>query len=851
MTAFTALLAACHFVCPLLFFTDLTRNPYFTQIALLNVFLLAACAAYACSGLSHGDWRFPKTALDLPLACWLTVCAVTWTLSYFGHMPFFRDAIKAEGLRVFLFTIVNTLVPFYAAVLISRNPREESPAQPTRWAAFALAWALGWALYSSLKSPSSGAWDPWTRCWDPYGAFLWLAGVGIAVAWTRAGGMHAFWHLALVAGFLSSLYGVFQYFNVEWIWPKVLNPYGGRSVSTFGNPNFMSSYMVLLMPVALAYYFYAPTRWARATYAAVFLTLEACLLCSLTRSSWAGAIAAVALLFLSPAIRAKLRGNLQGHGTVICLALLLIPFWPKSLSAPSTPTVIERVQELSTIWTAVETSPYSPLYQRLLIWSASWLMGQENWLLGKGWGLFELFYPFYQGCLLNIPAFSGLRTHANNCHNEVLEIFSQTGVLGLGVQAWLWCVFAFCAWRWHRRKERQVWQWAAASAVAGMWVDNLLNVSMHFAVPAFLLWWQAGIAVGAAPDQPEEKAWRSWRPSRAASAAVALLVLATACWGGRLWWRQWNREVHFFQGFKLARSGRLMESLQRLEAAYRWHPRDVNANYELGNAYARSDQLDKALWAYREALKANAGYDEIYFNMGTVLGARLGRWEEALGFYRVSALINPISYELYVNLNRLYLRDPARFRTEAIESLRTALRFFPEDVGFLNNLGYLLATGGDFSGASRVWARALEANPELSQAELNLRSAADRAKIAPPSILREVARYKELEARIGRKDFSAGTVQMARDLAKTFPKWPKMRFYAANLELVAGNPGAAVEMLAPLVRAEPGNASLQLSFGQALAKVGRRQEAAAAFRAVLASDPGNAHARQWLQSLGQ
>ena len=32
----TLILTVCHFVCPLLFFTDLTRNPYYTQIAVLN-----------------------------------------------------------------------------------------------------------------------------------------------------------------------------------------------------------------------------------------------------------------------------------------------------------------------------------------------------------------------------------------------------------------------------------------------------------------------------------------------------------------------------------------------------------------------------------------------------------------------------------------------------------------------------------------------------------------------------------------------------------------------------------------------------------------------------------------------
>ncbi|UPT75909.1 MAG: hypothetical protein M0D55_09705 [Elusimicrobiota bacterium] len=78
----------------------------------------------------------------------------------------------------------------------------------------------------------------------------------MSLAWAarlcRRGRVTDFLHLAFAAGFLASLYGVAQYFNKEIVWPVVLNPYGGRAVSTFGNPNFLSTYNAALMPSALA-----------------------------------------------------------------------------------------------------------------------------------------------------------------------------------------------------------------------------------------------------------------------------------------------------------------------------------------------------------------------------------------------------------------------------------------------------------------------------------------------------------------------------------------------------------------------------------------------------------------------
>ena len=83
---------------------------------------------------------------------------------------------------------------------------------------------------------------------------------------------------------------------------------------------------------------------------------------------------------------------------------------------------------------------YSSFHQRLLIWTSAWQMGLENPLLGNGWGQFELFYPFYQGRLMiAFPPVRELRTHANNAHNEILDQWSQAGLLGLG--AYLWFFF--------------------------------------------------------------------------------------------------------------------------------------------------------------------------------------------------------------------------------------------------------------------------------------------------------------------------------------------------------------------------------------------------------------------------
>ena len=62
------LLTAAFFVAPLLFFTGLTRNPYYLQITILNIAVLGAAALFLRASLKAGAWRLPMTPLARPLA---------------------------------------------------------------------------------------------------------------------------------------------------------------------------------------------------------------------------------------------------------------------------------------------------------------------------------------------------------------------------------------------------------------------------------------------------------------------------------------------------------------------------------------------------------------------------------------------------------------------------------------------------------------------------------------------------------------------------------------------------------------------------------------------------------------
>ncbi len=846
------LLVTAHFLCPLLFFTNLTRNPYITQIALLNIALALALGAWAVrESLRPEGARLPRVTIEWPLAAFILIWGVSFLRGYLGHAEFFRPAMAAEGARSGMFLLVNAAAAFWVAATLAAEDDGSSDVSLGWWCAFTIAWMLMWTMYPSLRGRVGGrADDIFSAAWDPYGAFLWAAGLAGAAALTRRGRLTDFLHLAFAAGFIASIYGVGQYFNKEFVWPNVLNPYGGRAVSTFGNPNFLSTYNAALMPSALGLFLVeksVPRRWA---YGALFLALTAALLATLTRSSWVGAAAGVAALFFSPRLRAKVTEEPRAFGLLLGLAAALALAWPSSTIASGyTPSFIGRLTEFKGM--AQRDGYYSPFHQRVLIWTSGWLMGSESPLLGKGGGLFELFYPFYQGHLLHESRFYvNMRTHANNTHNEIVEVFSQAGILGLGAFAWIWAAFFVPAWRWAKTRLGDDPAYAGAVAgVAAVLVDNLLNVSLHFAVPAFIFWWLAGAAAGRGAR--EAGAVLTWNPApalrKAAAGAIVLGSLYAAWWQVRVW----QREAWYFAGFKLIRQGNLPAATAALKKSRAWGPREVNAIYELGNVYARGGRPLEAAEAYEAALRANAGYDEIYYNLATVYGQQLGRPDVARKYYQTAWAINPLSSETALGLTALLLRDPGRNKKDVEELLREATKIHPTNANHWNNLGYVMTLDKRWAEAEAAYATALELSPETELIERNLASVAAQSGRPRPPILADLMELRAIETSISRGDWSAAVLKRLEAVVARRPSSLKGRFLLGSLLLANGRPAEAAAMLEGVVAADPRRAAARINLGNSYLALGRPADAEGQYRAALAVEPGNAQAKARLAAMGR
>jgi len=773
------LLGLIQVVCPLLFFTNLTRNPYFTQIALLFIGISMAGLFWAWDVWLKKEWTLPRLPLEWPMAAFLLLALISTAHSWFIH-PTLRSGIVFEGARIWVFTLVNSVLALYLPLLFLQ-PMDKLKQVPSIWTEIFLVvlWSALWLGFSSMRNPDSNA-----NIWDTYGGFLW--GLAILYTYWRSRGGHAinFIHMVFAVSLLASLYGLLQYSGRDTIWTSLIQPYGGRPVSTFGNPNFLSSYVMLVSVLALAFAIQSK-GYEAAGYLIVSLVNAFSVLCTLTRSTYIGLFASYVMLavFLFKKENIKyLKWALAGAAGVILL-VFLFPRTPVS----ATQSPLARFTELFTAYKANEI--YQPWHQRILIWSSAWGMVLERPFLGKGWGVFELFFPFYQGKIILIPGYGQLRTHANNAHNILLELWSQVGTLGAGFAVWLFVAIVAGGWMIMKSKKDEASRIVLAGLLAGtvgMVVDNFFgNVSIFFAVPAFLFWWNVGLLFNEDGPGHIEKRPLTGRGS------ILLVVFAVFCFSSAFYYaRREMQEVYYFKGFKEAKMNMVPESIKSLEEAFAWFPGEVNTNYELGNSYARHSKTmadnhreeeaakyrKKAEFAYRASLKANPGYDEIYFNVG-ITCLQDGNAADAERFLEMAVFINPLLREAYGTLGNVYLNRGAQDLAKRI--LEQSVIVFPRDKDLWNNLGVVYNRTNEDVKSIGAYKKAVSIDPGFTQSWQNLYTVTQKLKRNEP-ILEVPGLIKQMEENLSNKNYP-GAKGVAEKIIRVMPESADAHLSLANI----------------------------------------------------------------------
>ncbi|MBZ5607036.1 MAG: tetratricopeptide repeat protein [Acidobacteriia bacterium] len=269
----------------------------------------------------------------------------------------------------------------------------------------------------------------------------------------------------------------------------------------------------------------------------------------------------------------------------------------------------------------------------------------------------------------------------------------------------------------------------------------------------------------------------------------------------------------FFQGRALLFDKKFPEAAQLLEQSVRIDPGAAYAFNALGIAYLEQAQYDKAIPAFRDAIRRAQHWSYPLHNEALAY-VETGDYKSAIRAYQEAMRLTPQYSYLPYNLGLVYQRLNRRKDAEAAYRKATALE--PNSAEPYNALGTLKASEGKRSDAEQLYRESLQKNPNLLPARHNL------------ALLLAAEKDRQQEA-----------IDLWRENLRQLPDYLPSRLSLAETLAARGDNPAAIEEYRKVLAAKPDYVAARRALAGLLAKTGDAEAALAELRSVSQKDSQN------------
>jgi putative inorganic carbon (hco3(-)) transporter len=302
------------------------------------------------------------------------------------------------------------------------------------------------ALVFAAVSPGA-----WLREWLKWVQILLL----VVIVYDLGGNRRWEWLLfgLVLAGVVNALVGIYEYFGGSGAEHLLIDGRHFRAFGTFGQPNPFGGFLGLLAPLALAGVLgYGQRAWriwcverrfssaifVMAYYAAALGIMSLGIFFSWSRGAWLAFVVSMTVVIF--ALPRHIWQSVLFAG--LMAAMVGVLWFSGFLPASVVDRIASSSQELFTLSDVrgvdISTENYA-VVERLAHWQAALNMIERNPWFGVGFGGYEVVYPDYQ--LLNWGEPLG---HA---HNYYLNVWAETGIIGLAAYLLFWGGVVWLAWR--------------------------------------------------------------------------------------------------------------------------------------------------------------------------------------------------------------------------------------------------------------------------------------------------------------------------------------------------------------------------------------------------------------------
>jgi len=296
-----------------------------------------------------------------------------------------------------------------------------------------------------------------------------------------------FINFALLSALIVSVYGILQYFGIDPIPRDAVRSLWATNVvfSTIGNPNFLGSYIVLMIPLSIHGYLIEKRYFSLL----VFISLFTCLLATMTRGVWLGSLFSIFLYFILLWLNRNKYQFSSSRVLILCVSMLLSVF---IINLNSSNVLFNRffsIRSEAILLIKNNENVKTIGSYRWFLWArVIELIKQKPWF---GYGIENMLIPFMNAYRSDIVNILKLEIVFDKAHNEYLNIAVSSGIPSL--IAYLSFVGLCLKTGIIRLKENPIYL-ALFASVIGYLIQATFNISVVSV--AYVFWIFLGLLVG-------------------------------------------------------------------------------------------------------------------------------------------------------------------------------------------------------------------------------------------------------------------------------------------------------------------------------------------------------------------
>jgi tetratricopeptide (TPR) repeat protein len=494
----------------------------------------------------------------------------------------------------------------------------------------------------------------------------------------------------LFAALLISLYAIPEHFGHSLSCLIVTGKYNvacwvqdvqNRVFATFGQPNWLASFLLMTIPLAIWQMWQAMQRkdeknqlFKSIYYALLVLLLTTSLFFSKSRSG----LVALALSLLVQIVAEKFLQNKKGVKKLkipqlllpIALVLLVLLLFGQKLSLSSPKqSILSSLTEGLNVSDENISEPSTPVIEeggsrssdiRKVVWQGAWRVWQRYPLFGSGVETFA--YSYYRDRPVEHNLLSEWDFLYNKAHNELLNFLATTGIVGLISYLTLFlALFIYLIKQWQEQALSRE-KIALSIAILAMFISNFFGFSTVTSNLLFSIF--AAVIVKENTTWPKLKdrdiSWLDY--------LLASLILLAMIVSNRAIWRIWKADYLFYNGKNYVQDGDWQTGLSLMQDAIEQSPKEALFYDELASQYSTL-----AIAFAQEGQATNSAQFA----------------EAAIETSNFVQKINPVHLNFYKSRARIFIRLAqlnAGFYEAAKESLLTAIELSPTEAKLYYNL---------------------------------------------------------------------------------------------------------------------------------------------------------------------